>query len=156
MWDKLLAPISNMFTTIWGSFFDSPELRAIKEQGKLDLIKSRSDSKIRLEEATTTAKITLKQNDADAQNNIDLITVKNQRYTFKDDALVYTWLGIFICCFLPWTQPYVKTGFEFLKESTPDYFQYILYAITISELGLRRMFMVLMEKIPSSRKLLKE
>lgn len=149
MWAYIAGLLPDLFKTIWGTFFDSPEVKALKEKHKLDLEKARIENKIKLESNMTDAKIKMAMSDAEAQNNIDLITVKNQATTFKDDALVYTWLIIVICCFLPWTQPYVRDGFEFLNTSTPDWFRYILYAITISELGLRRMFMTILDKVPN-------
>lgn len=141
--------IPDLFKTIWGTFFDSPEIRAKKEEHKLILEQARLENKLKLESNLTDARIKREMNDADAQNNIDLITVKNQATTFKDDALVYTWLVILICCFLPWTQPYVKAGFEFLDTSVPAFFEYVIYAITVSELGIRRMFMTLLDKFPN-------
>lgn len=149
MWSFITGLLPDLFKTIWGSFFDSPELRAKKAEHKLILEQARLENQLKLESNLTDAKIKREMNDADAQNNIDLITVKNQATTFKDDALVYTWLLIVICCFLPWTQPYVKEGFEFLNTSTPEWFRWILYAISVSELGLRRMFMTLLDKFPN-------
>jgi hypothetical protein len=99
------------------------------------------EAKIRLEEAKVDAKITREQKDADASNDIDLIAVKNQRFTWTDEFFKVTFLLPFICMFIPPLQPYVISGFIAFDEHTPDWYKYILYAIAISELGMRRMFM---------------
>ena len=38
---------------------------------------------------------------------------------------------------MPWTQPYVKEGFVFLQESTPNWFSNMLYIIIGSSFGYR-------------------
>ena len=45
--------------------------------------------------------------------------------------------GIFVSCFLPWTQMYVKEGFIFLEENTPSWFATCLYICIGSSFGYR-------------------
>ena len=45
--------------------------------------------------------------------------------------------GILVCCFLPWTQEYVKEGFLFLEENTPNWFSTCLYICIGSSFGYR-------------------
>ena len=108
-------------------------------------------NKIALDEAKTNAKIVVKQKDADATNNIDLIAVKNQRFTWTDEYIKVVFTLPFILMFFPWTQPYVIEGFKAFDEHTPDWFQYILYAIVIAELGMRRIFMKLFDTMSTIR-----
>ena len=102
---------------------------------------------IALDEAKTVAKITIGQKDADASNDIDLITVKNKNNTIMDNIVVFVFLLPFVLMFIPYFQVYIQQGFAFFKESTPDWYQYILYGIVVTELGLRRVFMKLFETL---------
>lgn len=106
---------------------------------------------IALETAKVTSKITVLENDAAMSNNIDLITVKNMKNTWTDEMFKVIMLAPFVLMFVPATQQYVAAGFSFFNESTPDWYKYIIYAITISELGLRRMFMRLFDTIIAIR-----
>jgi hypothetical protein len=60
---------------------------------------------------------------------------------------VFVFLIPFVLMFIPYFQVYIQQGFAFFKESTPDWYQYILYGIVVTELGLRRVFMKLFETL---------
>ena len=45
--------------------------------------------------------------------------------------------GILVGCFLPWTQPYVKEGFDFLNANTPSWFANCLYISIGASFGYR-------------------
>lgn len=108
-------------------------------------------NKIAVEQAKTDATITREQKDADACNDIDLITVKNMKDTWTDEMFKLVMLAPFVLMFVPYFQPYVSSGFAFFKTSTPDWWQYIIYGIAISELGLRRIFMKLFDTMSIMR-----
>lgn len=109
------------------------------------------ENKIALDQAKTNASITKEQKDADATNDIDLIAVKNQRYTWTDEYVKVIFTLPFILMFFPWTQGYVVEGFKAFQLHTPEWYQYVIYAIVISELGMRRMFMKLFETVSTIR-----
>jgi hypothetical protein len=102
-------------------------------------------NKIAVEQAKTNATITKEQKDADACNDIDLITIKNQATTWSDEVFKLIMLTPFVLMFIPYFHPYVAKGFAFFNESTPEWYKYVIYGITISELGLRRIFMKLFD-----------
>jgi hypothetical protein len=108
-------------------------------------------NKIALEEATTKASIVVKQKDADATNDIDLISIKNQRFTWTDEYIKVLFTLPFALMFFPWTQEYVIEGFKAFQLHTPEWYKYIIYAIVISELGMRRMFMKLFDMLSTIR-----
>lgn len=108
-------------------------------------------NKIALEEATTQASITIKQKDADATNDIDLIAVKNQRFTWTDEYIKVLFTLPFALMFFPYTQEYVVEGFKAFQLYTPEWYRYVIYAIVISELGMRRMFMKLFDTMSTIR-----
>ena len=45
--------------------------------------------------------------------------------------------AVLTCCFLPWTQEYVKEGFIFLDQHTPNWFHNMLYIVIGSSFGYR-------------------
>jgi len=108
-------------------------------------------NQIVMDEAKTQAAITVVQKDADATNNIDLISVKNQRFTWTDEYIKVLFTLPFALMFLPWTQEYVIAGFQAFTLDTPDWYKYVIYAIVISELGLRRVFMKLFDTVSTLR-----
>lgn len=109
------------------------------------------ENKIAIEGATTQAAITIKQKDADATNDIDLISIKNQRFTWTDEYIKVLFTLPFILMFFPYTQEYVVEGFKAFQLYTPDWYQYVIYAIVISELGMRRIFMKLFDTMSTIR-----
>lgn len=107
-------------------------------------------NKIAIDKANTEAKITISKLDAEACNDIDLITVKNKNNTVMDNIVVFIFLAPFLAMFVPSLQPYVAEGFNNFKEA-PEWYQYILYGIVISELGLRRIFMKMFDTLSTLR-----
>ena len=57
--------------------------------------------------------------------------------SWKDEAWSIWFIAVLTCCFLPWTQEYVKEGFIFLDESTPNWFHNMLYIVIGSSFGYR-------------------
>ena len=57
--------------------------------------------------------------------------------SWKDEAWSLWFVAVLTCCFLPWTQEYVKEGFIFLDEHTPNWFHNMLYIIIGSSFGYR-------------------
>ena len=49
--------------------------------------------------------------------------------SIKDEIWTIWFVLVLTGCFLPWTQEYVKNGFIFLDEHTPDWFHHMLYIV---------------------------
>ena len=105
---------------------------------------------IAIEEAKTQAQITIVQKDADACNDVDLITIKNQASSWYDEYFKVLFTLPLILAFIPSMQPYVVDGFEAFK-TMPEWYKYIIYGIAISELGMRRIFMKLFDTMITLR-----
>ena len=56
--------------------------------------------------------------------------------SWKDEAWTILFIVIIGMCFIPPMQPYVNQGFAVL-ESTPDWFQWAMYASIAASFGLR-------------------
>jgi hypothetical protein len=137
-----------MLSLILGKLFGAGEtwVEAKTKQATLKV-----ENKIALDQAKTNASITKEQKDADATNDIDLIAVKNQRFTWTDEYIKVLFTLPFILMFFPWTQEYVIQGFKAFQLYTPEWYRYVIYAIVISELGMRRMFMKLFDTMSTIR-----
>lgn len=119
-------------------------------EAKQERATAKVKAKITLDNAKTQSKITILEGDAQAANNIDLITVKNKNNTIMDNIVVITILLPLWLMFVPTLQPYVESGFKAFSEA-PEWYQYCIYAVIISELGLRRIFMKLFDTIMTVR-----
>ena len=56
--------------------------------------------------------------------------------SWKDEAWTILFIIIIAMCFIPPLQPYVERGFAAL-ETTPDWFQWAMYASIAASFGLR-------------------
>ena len=119
-------------------------------EAKQERATAKVKAKITLDNAKTQSKITRLEADAQAANDIDLITVKNKNNTIMDNIVVCTILSPFWLMFIPSVQPYVESGFTAFSEA-PEWYQYCVYAVVISELGLRRIFMKLFDTLSTIR-----
>jgi hypothetical protein len=63
---------------------------------------------------------------------------KGSNESWKDEAWTVCFIVIISMCFIPHTQPYVARGFEVLS-TTPDWFQWAVYASIAASFGLRGM-----------------
>lgn len=57
--------------------------------------------------------------------------------SWKDEFLTVFTCTLMAMCFIPHTQPAMKAGFIFLKESTPDWFSYCIVGMYVAVYGLK-------------------
>mgnify|MGYP005991922609 CR=1 FL=1 len=120
----------------------------LEAKNKQAVMKVEADTEVIVAKAKS--KVTIAEGDAQAANDIDLITVKNKNNTWMDNIVVCTILSPFWLYPVPFMQPYVENWLEWLS-SAPDWYQYAFYGVIISELGLRRIFMKLFETLAVMR-----
>ena len=94
--------------------------------------------------AETHAKVAMKKAEAKVYETEATSSMLNEQAltnqmgeSWKDEFWSLIFGAILICCFLPWTQPYVKEGFVFLDQNTPNWFSNMLYIIIGSSFGYR-------------------
>ena len=116
---SLLSPIAN----IAGTYL----------QGKMD--KQKAETEVKVARAKAEAKVYETEATSSMLNEQSLTSQMGE--SWKDEFWSLIFGAILICCFLPWTQPYVKEGFVFLQESTPNWFSNMLYIIIGSSFGYR-------------------
>ena len=56
---------------------------------------------------------------------------------WKDELALVVLVAPFIACFIPGAQDYVTAGFETLKNSTPDWYQYLFTGGMVAALGIQ-------------------
>ena len=102
-------------------------------QGKVD--KSKADSDVKVARAKAEAKVY--ETEATSQMLNEKKLTDQMGDSWKDEAWSLWFIGVLTCCFLPWTQEYVKEGFIFLDEHTPTWFHNMLYIVIGSSFGYR-------------------
>lgn len=98
------------------------ENRKVKAEGAIDISKAKIQ-----------AKVTKIEKEAD----MDLASVSDMKHSWKDELWTIFFVAVLTGCFLPWTQPYIRDGFIFLKLHTPDWFQWGFLGAIVASFGLR-------------------
>ena len=97
--------------------------------------KAKAETEVKVARAKAEAKVYETEATSSMLNEQALTNQMGERW--KDEFWSLIFGGILICCFLPQTQPYVKEGFIFLDESTPNWFANMLYIVIGSSFGYR-------------------
>tara|TARA_R110002073_G_scaffold18610_1_gene68802 strand:+ start:207 stop:602 length:396 start_codon:yes stop_codon:yes gene_type:complete len=101
--------------------------------GFVETKKAKAESKL----VEIKAKTALREKQIAGEISWEASAVDQMKGSWKDEFWTCIFGGILICCFLPWTQMYVKEGFIFLEESTPSWFATCLYVCIGSSFGYR-------------------
>ena len=102
-------------------------------QGRVDKAKAETDVKVA--RAKAEAKVYETSATSDMLNEQAL--TNQMAGSWKDEFWTLIFGAILVAAFLPWSQPFVKEGFIFLEESTPDWFSTCLYICIGSSFGYR-------------------
>lgn len=102
------------------------ERKKIEAQGEIDIAKARIEGEIKRAQTITEGEVTY-----------DIEAMRAMRYSWKDEWLCIVYSTMLIACFLPWTQPYMKEGFIFLKKYTPWWLAACFVGMTVATFGLR-------------------
>lgn len=95
------------------------------------------ESKAKIEEARTEAQIAQLKRVAETEANYDMEALRQTQYSWKDEFALVVVVFPFIGAFLPWTQPYIKEGWIFLSEHTPQEYWFIFSGAIAASLGIR-------------------
>lgn len=101
--------------------------------GMVEKSKIKAQGSVDIQKAKIQAKVTKIEKEAD----MDLAAMKGMQFSWKDEALLVWTLAVLTACFIPWTQPYVQNGFEFIKTATPPWFGYCVTGMYVAVFGLR-------------------
>jgi len=142
----IISLIANLFGIGKGMLERRSKLKELKQLQEHEIVK-----------AETTALVDRILNNTEADNNIDLITAKNKKYTLKDEVVTYLFLmPVAIAAITPfiiafkdgsWVDlnEYTKQSWQSLNE-LPDWYMYVLAAVVVDVLGFRSMSRKLVDK----------
>ena len=116
---SLISPIANIASTFI--------------QGKMD--KQKAETQVKVARAKAEAKVY--ETEATSGMLMEQNLTNQMAGSWKDEFWTIIFGGILVGCFLPFSQPYVANGFEFLNTSTPDWFSTCLYICIGSSFGYR-------------------
>ncbi|NRA78734.1 MAG: hypothetical protein HRU18_11040 [Pseudoalteromonas sp.] len=128
---------------------------ALENRSKLKRLKAEQEFKII--EAQTNAQVDRIMSNTDSDNQIDLITAQNKKYTLKDEVVTYLFLvPVFVATIVPFVtayetgswinlNTYVKDSYLALDE-LPEWYKYVLGAVVIDVLGFRSFARKLVDK----------
>jgi len=102
-------------------------------KGRNEKIRAEAETKI----AQVKSKAIIAQKQATGEIELQQSLTEQMGDSWKDEFWTIVIGGILICCFLPFTQDYVKKGFEFLSTSTPEWFTHIILISVSASYGIR-------------------
>ena len=128
---------------------------ALKNRAELKRLKAQQEHSIL--EAQTKAQVDRILSNTDSDNQIDLITAQDKRYTLKDEIVTYLFLiPVVIATVSPFIIAYKESNFTNLAQDIrvsyenldclPNWYKYVLGAIIIDVLGFRSFARQLIEK----------
>jgi len=119
---------------------------ALENKAKLKQLKAEQEHSII--EAQTKAQVDRIMSNTDSDNQIDLITAQNKKYTLKDEVVTYLFLiPVVVATIVPFIIAYksndwvnmndfVLSSYESL-DKLPNWYKYVLGAVIIDVLGFR-------------------
>ena len=135
-----------MYIPIISSIIDSVKDYAVKRQ---EIKAKKAERQDRIEEAKTNAEIKRIDRESEQDFTLDQIAMKNMQNSWKDELILIIWLIPLIMSFIPSYSPYIEAGFSVLKNSTPEWYQYILIGMVIVIYGLRGLLRSFMQIVVS-------
>ena len=135
---------------------------ALENKAKLKQLKAVQEHSII--EAQTKAQVDRIMSNTDSDNQIDLITAQNKKYTLKDEVVTYLFLiPVVVATIVPFiiaykTDDWVSMNDFVLKsyeslDQLPDWYKYVLGAVIIDVLGFRSFARKIVDKYFNKNKL---
>lgn len=128
---------------------------ALENRAKMKQLKAEQEFSII--EAQTKAQVDRIMSNTDSDNQIDLITAQNKKYTSKDEVVTYLFLvPVVVATVVPfiiaiktntWTElnALILSSYEGL-DKLPNWYKYVLGAVVIDVLGFRSFARKLVDK----------
>ncbi|MGI2072640.1 hypothetical protein [Shewanella baltica] len=81
------------------------------------------------------------ENQENNDSSYDQTVLNNRRESLMDELIIFVFLGLFICHFIPVMQPYMNGGWLAMGYSgAPWFFEFVIVGVAVSTLGLMRLF----------------
>ena len=68
----------------------------------------------------------IRAREIESDKSVSIEQIRQQEHSIKDEILTLLICGIFICVFLPFTQPTMVRGFEILKSAPTEFWWAVL------------------------------
>ncbi len=78
----------------------------------------------------------IRTKEIESMQTLSIAQLKSSDNSWKDEILTILISGILLAAFIPYTQPYVVTGFELLATA-PEYFWYIVLIVFSGSFGVQ-------------------
>lgn len=137
---SLFGPVIDLISNVAGSYQARKKV-AEENAAKIE------EAKIKIKLAKLKTKAEQVRSEQANANNYDLQVLKNRNNSYMDEIMIIFVLVLVIIHFIPYFQPYLKTGWTSLK-SAPIWFQFVVVGCFVSTLGLRSI--LFLYKRPSS------
>lgn len=133
-----ITAIINLFTApvaeLTGSY---REQKRIAAESAASIAKAKTDLKVAKLEAAAERERSEAKND----NDYDLAALNNRRSSYMDEVIIVVFLGLYVAHFIPQLQPYMSGGWAAMGyKGVPWYFEFVIVGISVSTLGLMRLF----------------
>ena len=118
--------VLSLVNTVGGLFGNWQKKKLIQAEGK-----------VAIAEAKVAGEIALKEKIASGTIEYDVAAQRGMQASWKDEWLTIVLSAVFIACFIPGLQPYLKDGFTFLKANTPWWYEWSFTGMIAASFGLR-------------------
>ena len=115
-------------------------------KGKQEINKAQLEADIKLIVAEAEAKAKRLEREAEMDYDLDKIAMEAMGKSWKDEAILIIFLIPLVLSFIPYTQEYVKIGFDNLA-TTPDWYMYILVGMITVIYGMRGLLKMLLQTL---------
>ena len=96
-----------------------------------------SKGKIDIAQAKIEGKIKRIQTQVEADVDYDRTAAEGMRFSWKDEWFTLILSAPFVACFIPGLQDYVREGFNVLRTSTPEWYQWAFLGAIVASFGLK-------------------
>ena len=128
-WNVLISPISSIFKAIVGPIQERSTLKA-ETAAKVQILSAEA------EVARANARVEMAKQGQIIESNWDNNAQQQMRFSWKDEVLLFVFVGPFVAAFIPPLQPYVKSGFEIIAK-IPLWWRVAVLGIVAAVYGLR-------------------
>ena len=138
---SLFGFLSNPIADLTGSY---RERKRISAEMAADVATAENNLKI----ARFNAKAKRLENQDLHDVDYDTQVLRNRAESIMDNIVIVVFLGLMIAHFIPYTQPFMLSGWKSMGYSgAPWYFEFVIIGIAVSTLGLMRLFRLFIDRI---------
>jgi len=105
--------------------------------GRRKLKQARLEGELKVTQAKTDAAVRIAETQQQMDANWNKLSIENS--SWKDEWFVILLSIPMILCFIPGGAEHVRAGFDALRESTPEWYQYAFLVAVASSFGFKKL-----------------